>query len=98
MVTHSLYRNSCPADLFSITDMVPLGCFLEEEGLHALASGFEEASSPSLKWVLMGSQAPGFPEQGKLGEALQEKGRTSQGDSRAPGAEEDQRGCPGKPF
>lgn len=49
MVTHSLYRNSCPADLFSITDMVPLGCFLEEEGLHELASGFEEASSSSLK-------------------------------------------------
>ena len=70
MVTHSLYRNSCPADLFSITDMVPLGCFLEEEGLHELASGFEEASSPSLKWVLMGSQAPGFPEPGSLGEAL----------------------------
>lgn len=49
MVTHSLYRNSCPADLFSITHMVPLGCFLEEEGLHELASGFEEASSSSLK-------------------------------------------------
>lgn len=45
--------------------MVPLGCFLEEEGLHELASGFEEASSPSLKWVLMRSQAPNFPEQGR---------------------------------
>ena len=84
MVTHSLYRNSCPADLFSITDMVPLGCFLEEEGLHELASGFEEASSPSLKWVL-------------LGEALK-KSRISQGHSRAPGAGEGQRACPGKPF
>lgn len=97
MVTHSLYRNSCPADLFSITDMVPLGCFLEEEGLHELASGFEEASSPSLKWVLMRSQAPNFPEQGRLGEALK-KSRTSQGHSRAPGAGEGQRACPGKPF
>lgn len=45
---------------------------LEEEGLHELASGFE-ASSPSLKWVLMRSQAPQFPEQGRLGGTEEEQ-------------------------
>ena len=37
----------------------------------------------------MRSQAPNFPEQGRLGEALK-KSRTSQGHSRAPGAGEGQ--------
>ena len=66
--------------------MVPLGCFLEEQGLLELASEFEAASTPSLKWVLMRSQAFCFPEQGRLGEEPQERGRALQGDRGAPRA------------